>query len=61
MKYNGVEFKTITNTQFEEIVKSLTGLSFRIFRIKYAKDLEKMNISKLKLIFSPENVEIDYH
>ncbi len=57
MKYNGVEFKTITNIQFEEIVKSLAGLSFRIFRIKYARDLEKMDISKLKLFFSQKQVD----
>ena len=57
MKYNGVEFKTVTNTQFEEIVKSLTGLSFRFFRIKYARDLNNLNINRLKLFFSKENVE----
>lgn len=56
-KINGHELRTITNTQFNEVVDSLTSFAIQTAGIQQFADVSSINLSQIKDKFNPETVQ----
>lgn len=56
-KINGHELRTITNTQFNEVVNSLTAFAIQSANIQQFSDLTTIDLTDIKSKFNPETVD----